>query len=113
MCEAISGGASPATELLAAKGALPYRHEGAVPDYWAELPENKAPRGRVLFPKGGNRSMRAKSGGFHEKRLTDQRFAQLRLARNQGKGKPLPSKRPCPATARFCTAGTNTPTTTR
>jgi 3-oxosteroid 1-dehydrogenase len=57
MCEAIYDSASPAAELLASKGALPYRHEGAVPDYWAELPEDKAPRGRVLFPKDGLPSM--------------------------------------------------------
>ncbi|MPW19330.1 FAD-dependent oxidoreductase [Paraburkholderia sp. CNPSo 3157] len=57
MCEAIYDSASPAAELLASKGALPYRHEAAVPDYWAELPENKAPRGRVLFPKEGLPSM--------------------------------------------------------
>ena len=57
MCEAIYDSASPAAELLASKGALPYRHEAAVPDYWAELPEDKAPRGRVLFPKDGLPSM--------------------------------------------------------
>jgi 3-oxosteroid 1-dehydrogenase len=57
MCEAIYDSASPAAELLASKGALPYRHEGSVPDYWAELPEDKAPRGRVLFPKDGLPSM--------------------------------------------------------
>ena len=56
-CEAIYDSASPAAELLASKGALPYRHEGSVPDYWAELPEDKAPRGRVLFPKDGLPSM--------------------------------------------------------
>lgn len=43
--------ASPATELLADKGALEYRHCDFVPDYWAELPEDKAPKGRVLLPK--------------------------------------------------------------
>jgi succinate dehydrogenase/fumarate reductase flavoprotein subunit len=57
MCEAIYDSAAPAAELLAEKGALPYRHVGAVPDYFAELPENKAPRGRVLFPKDGCASM--------------------------------------------------------
>src|SRR5260370_1196037 len=57
MCEAIYDSASPAAELLASKGALPYRHEASVPDYWAELPEDKAPRGRVLFPKDGLPSM--------------------------------------------------------
>ena len=40
----------PATELLAERGALPYRHCEAVPDYWSELPEDKAPTGRVLVP---------------------------------------------------------------
>ena len=52
MCEAIYDNASPATELLAEKGALEYRHCPDVPDYWCELPEDKAPKGRVLLPKG-------------------------------------------------------------
>ncbi|MEJ8815062.1 FAD-dependent oxidoreductase [Variovorax ureilyticus] len=50
MCGAIYDSASPAAELLAAKGALPYRHVPDVPDYFAELPEDKAPKGRVLVP---------------------------------------------------------------
>lgn len=50
MCSAIYDSASPAAELLAAKGALPYRHVPDVPDYFAELPEDKAPKGRVLVP---------------------------------------------------------------
>jgi len=57
MCEAIYDSASPATELLREKGALPYRHVAAVPDYWAELPEDKAKTGRVLFPKDGSATM--------------------------------------------------------
>lgn len=56
-CEAIYDYASTATELLAEKGALEYRHAAAVPDYWAELPEDKAPTGRVLLPKGARESM--------------------------------------------------------
>jgi 3-oxosteroid 1-dehydrogenase len=48
---AIYDNASPATELLAEKGALEYRHCDFVPDYWAEVPEDKAPKGRVLLPK--------------------------------------------------------------
>jgi succinate dehydrogenase/fumarate reductase flavoprotein subunit len=52
MCEAIYDNASPAAELLAEKGALEYRHCPGVPDYWCELPEDKAPKGRVLLPKG-------------------------------------------------------------
>jgi succinate dehydrogenase/fumarate reductase flavoprotein subunit len=50
MCAAIYDNASRATELLAKKGALEYRHCAPVPDYWAELPEDKAPTGRVLVP---------------------------------------------------------------
>lgn len=50
MCEAIYDSAAPAAELLAERGALPYRHVADVPDYWAELPEDKAPKGRVLVP---------------------------------------------------------------
>ena len=56
-CEAIYDYASTATELLADKGALEYRHCEGVPDYWAELPEDKAPTGRVLLPKGARESM--------------------------------------------------------
>ena len=43
-----------AVQLLADKGVLPYKHLGDVPDYWAELPENKAPKGRILVPEGIN-----------------------------------------------------------
>lgn len=50
MCEAFYDSASPAAELLAERGALPYRHVADVPDYFAELPEDKAPKGRVLVP---------------------------------------------------------------
>jgi 3-oxosteroid 1-dehydrogenase len=57
MCEAIYDNASPATEWLAEKGALEYRHCPDVPDYWCELPEDKAPKGRVLLPKGACDSM--------------------------------------------------------
>jgi succinate dehydrogenase/fumarate reductase flavoprotein subunit len=57
MCAAIYDNASTATELLAKKGALEYRHCEGVPDYWAELPEDKAPTGRVLLPKGARESM--------------------------------------------------------
>ncbi len=55
--EAIYDNASTATELLSDKGALEYRHCDFVPDYWAELPEDKAPKGRVLLPKGARESM--------------------------------------------------------
>src|SRR6185437_3633242 len=41
----------------AVKGALEYRHCAGVPDYWAELPEDKAPTGRILLPKAANESM--------------------------------------------------------
>ena len=47
-CAAIYDNASAATELLAKKGALEYRHCPGVPDYWAEIAEDKAPTGRVL-----------------------------------------------------------------
>lgn len=57
MCEAIYDSASPAAELLAEKRALPYRHVAPVPDYFAELPEDKAKTGRVLFPKDGSATM--------------------------------------------------------
>jgi 3-oxosteroid 1-dehydrogenase len=57
MCAAIYDNASAATELLAKKGALEYRHCAGVPDYWAELPEDKAPTGRVLLPKDARESM--------------------------------------------------------
>lgn len=57
MCEAIYDSASDAAELLAQKGALPYRHAATVPDYWVELPQDKAPHGRVLLPRDANASM--------------------------------------------------------
>lgn len=57
MCAAIYDNASVATESLARKGALEYRHCATVPDYWAELPEDKAPTGRILLPKAANESM--------------------------------------------------------
>ncbi len=65
--EAIYDNASTATELLSKKGALEYRHCDFVPDYWAELPEDKAPKGRVLLPKGGtgNDVGRRRSRGPH------------------------------------------------
>src|ERR671923_575987 len=47
-CRAIYESASPAAQLLHERGALPYRHVDAAPDYWSELPEDKAPTGRVL-----------------------------------------------------------------
>ncbi|MFL6189988.1 MAG: FAD-binding protein [Actinomycetes bacterium] len=53
VCEAIYDGASPATELLAERGALPYRHCAPVPDYWCELPEDKVPTGGTLDTKAG------------------------------------------------------------
>ncbi|MGH8784981.1 MAG: FAD-dependent oxidoreductase [Cupriavidus necator] len=56
MCEAIYDSASPAAELLASKGALPYRHVAGVPDYFSEL-EGKGRVGRVLSPKDGAASM--------------------------------------------------------
>ena len=55
--EAIYDNASTATELLSKKGALEYRHCDFVPDYWAELPEDKAPKGRVLLPKDARETM--------------------------------------------------------
>ncbi|AEB86630.1 fumarate reductase/succinate dehydrogenase flavoprotein domain protein [Alicycliphilus denitrificans K601] len=57
MCEAIYDSASPAAELLAQKGALPYRHVPFATDYFSELPEDKAKSGRVLTPKDGSPSM--------------------------------------------------------
>ena len=57
LCRAIYESASPAAELLRDRGALPYRHCRDVPDYWSELPEDKAPTGRVLVPEGARESM--------------------------------------------------------
>lgn len=56
-CAAIYDNASAAAELLNKKGALVYQHCAGVPDYWAELPENKAPLGRVLAPLGANATL--------------------------------------------------------
>ncbi|MEO8668889.1 MAG: FAD-binding protein, partial [Bauldia sp.] len=60
---AIYDNASPATELLNKKGGLEYRHCAGVPDYWAELPEDKAPTGRVLITKTARDTM--SDGGIH------------------------------------------------
>jgi 3-oxosteroid 1-dehydrogenase len=57
MCRAIYASASPAAELLQEKGALEYRHCPDVVDYWSELPEDKAPTGRVLVPRGARETM--------------------------------------------------------
>src|ERR671931_103963 len=57
LCRAIYESAAPAAELLRERGALPYRHCADVPDYWSELPEDKAPTGRVLVPEGARESM--------------------------------------------------------
>src|SRR4051812_22256629 len=57
LCRAIYESASPAAELLRERGALPYRHCRDVPDYWSELPEDKAPTGRVLVPADARESM--------------------------------------------------------
>ena len=62
-CAAIYDNASTATELLNRKGALEYRHCAGVPDYWAELPEDKAPTGRVLVTKQARDTM--SDGGVH------------------------------------------------
>ncbi|MEV6902969.1 FAD-dependent oxidoreductase [Amycolatopsis sp. NPDC051372] len=57
MARAFYDSAGPAAELLAERGALTYRHCPDVPDYWSELPEDKAPKGRVLVPEGARESM--------------------------------------------------------
>ena len=57
LCRAIYQTASTATELLAERDALPYRHCPDVPDYWSELPEDKAPKGRVLLPRDASETM--------------------------------------------------------
>lgn len=54
MAEAFYDSGAEAVKLLADKGALPYRHIADAPDYWAHIPENKAPKGRVLIPEGTN-----------------------------------------------------------
>jgi 3-oxosteroid 1-dehydrogenase len=62
-CAAIYDNASIATELLNERGALEYRHCPGVPDYWAELSEDKAPAGRVLVTKQARDTM--SDGGLH------------------------------------------------
>lgn len=44
--------ASVAIDFFAEIGALQSAWAGMVPDYLEHVPENKAPRGRLLFPKG-------------------------------------------------------------
>jgi 3-oxosteroid 1-dehydrogenase len=57
MATAIYESAWPAAELLHERGALTFRHCPDVPDYWSELPEDKAPTGRVLVPSDARESM--------------------------------------------------------
>lgn len=57
LVQAIYDNASTATELLAEKDTLPYVHCAGVPDYWSEIPEDKAPYGRVLLPEGARETM--------------------------------------------------------
>ena len=57
MCGAIYDSAADAVDLLRDRGALVYRHCAEVPDYWAELPEDAAPKGRVLVPEDASESM--------------------------------------------------------
>ncbi len=54
MCAAIYDSGAAAVEALAKHGDLRFQHVPAAPDYWAELEENKAPRGRALVPAGSN-----------------------------------------------------------
>ncbi|MFD1210884.1 FAD-dependent oxidoreductase [Arthrobacter sp. GCM10027362] len=49
--------ASDAVELLAEKDALVYRPCPEVPDYWSQIPEDEAAKGRVLVPAGARESM--------------------------------------------------------
>jgi 3-oxosteroid 1-dehydrogenase len=63
MYKAIYVSASPAAELLNARGALPYRHVPEAPDYFSEIPEDAAPRGRVLIHRDAAESM--SDGGRH------------------------------------------------
>lgn len=70
MCEAIYQSASVSAEILQAKGALPYCHRTELPDYWAELPEDAANRGRVLAPAGTS-ELRSDGGLTAIKTLTE------------------------------------------
>jgi len=63
MYKAIYESASPAAELLNTRGALPYRHMPDACDYWSEIPEDAAPRGRVLIHRDAAESM--SGGGLH------------------------------------------------
>jgi 3-oxosteroid 1-dehydrogenase len=57
LCRGIYRSASAATELLNERGALVYRHCADVPDYWSEIEEDNAPKGRVLVPSEASESM--------------------------------------------------------
>ncbi|MBW3663182.1 MAG: FAD-dependent oxidoreductase [Actinobacteria bacterium] len=57
LCRGIYQSASEATELLHEKGALVYRHCADVPDYWSNIDEDNAPKGRVLVPSEAAESM--------------------------------------------------------
>ena len=109
---AIYDNASPATELLAEKGALEYRHCDFVPDYWAEIPEDKAPKGRVLLPKdalptmsdGGEVAIRTMGGKARadgidirtghrvQRTIVDDNGAVIGVEADTGKGKTVAIK---------------------
>jgi hypothetical protein len=47
----------PAVELLADRGALPFRHAPQFVDYMGHLEQDRAPKGRVLVPAESNAAM--------------------------------------------------------
>lgn len=57
MYQAIYASTWPAVELLAKRGALPYRHAPEFVDYMGHLPEDEVPYGRVLVPAASNPEM--------------------------------------------------------
>lgn len=57
LCRGIYRSATEATELLHERGAIVYRHCADVPDYWSNIEEDNAPKGRVLVPAEARESM--------------------------------------------------------
>ncbi|MCW3041221.1 MAG: hypothetical protein JWM31_3126 [Solirubrobacterales bacterium] len=54
LLEAFYDHASAAVDELEQAGALKLFHPAELPDYYAQLPENRTPAGRVLMPLGAN-----------------------------------------------------------
>jgi len=80
MYKAIYESAFPAAELLNARGALPYRHVPEACDYFSEIPEDAAPRGRVLIHLDAAESMSDGAAQHREHGVVNEKLQYNELA---------------------------------